>query len=388
MPLNVGLVIANSSLLEEVRATLLEKPVRMVLEQREIGDWGGFLDKLERVQPDILLLALEQMSDPLEDVIRQIKATTASPRVIVVHEVAEPEALLKAIRASADEFLYPPLKDDLHRALERMGGEIAQHRAGTKPRGKVFGFLSAKGGCGATTLACHLAVELHRQTHLEVLLADFDLDTGMVGFLMKSQGRYSLMDAVANLHRLDLSFWKALVSNGTPGVEVIMAPPMAATSWHHKREELKHIIPFVRSNYDWTLIDLGKGLTPLVMSVIDEVDETFLVSTLEVPSLHQTKAIVQMLLDAGYAQHRLRVLLNRMPKRSEVSLEELDRMLGVPVYATIPNDYQALHDAYSEGKLLAPDSFLGRQFARVATRIAGVQQRQTKKKKGFLFSLS
>ena len=41
----------------------------------------------------------------------------------------------------------------------------------------------------------------------------------MIGFLTKTKAIYSILDAVNNLHRLDISYWKALVSNGIPGVE-------------------------------------------------------------------------------------------------------------------------------------------------------------------------
>jgi Flp pilus assembly CpaE family ATPase len=89
-------------------------------------------------------------------------------------------------------------------------------------------------------------------------------------------------------------------------------------------------------------------------------------------------------LDSGVGQHRLHVLLNRTPKRTEVTLEELDRMLGVPIYATLPNDYPALYEAYSEGNLLPANSILGKNFARVAAKIAGIQQKD-KKKRAFSF---
>jgi hypothetical protein len=58
-------------------------------------------------------------------------------------------------------------------------------------------------------------------------------------------------------------------------------------------------------------------------------------------------------------------------------------MLGVPIYATLPNDYPSLYEAYSGGSLLPPNSFLGKHFARVAARIAGVQHKE--KRKGFSF---
>ena len=376
--LTIGLVI-ESDLREEVQSSLYDLPVRVVLEQTEIGNWAAFLQKLERAQPDVLLLGLDQLADPLDEVVRQIKATSSSPMVIVVHRSADPESLLRAIRASADEYLYPPLKADLRKALERMAAERAKQRAGTRPRGKIFGFLSAKGGCGATTVACHLAVELHRQTQLDVLLADFDLEAGLVGFLMKSQCRYTLLDAVANVQRLDLSFWKALVANGYAGVEVIMAPSNFFSHRNHNLEDFRHLLPFMRSNYDWTVVDLGRSLSPLAMTVLPEIDEAFLVTTPEIPALHQAKQIVQALVDSGYGRQRLRLILNRMPKQADVSLEELEKMLGLPIYTTLPDDHPRLYEAYAEGTLVPTNSNLGKHLSRVATKMAGIQKKGKRK---------
>ena len=62
-----------------------------------------------------------------------------------------------------------------------------------------------------------------------MLLADLDLDAGMVAFLLKTKSPYSILDAVNNIHRLDASYWKALVSNGIPNVEIIAAPATLAS---------------------------------------------------------------------------------------------------------------------------------------------------------------
>jgi len=381
--ITIGTVVASQDLLDELQAALYDQPVRAVLEQREIGEWGEFLEKLDRVRPDVLLIDMTQIADPLEDVIRQIKATSGSPMVIVVHTSADPDTILKAIRADADEYVYPPLKDDLTAALRRMSADRLKHRAGTRPRGKVFGFLSAKGGCGATTLACHLAAELYRQTELQVLLADFDVDGGIVAFLMKTQHRYSVLDAVENVKRLDLSFWKALVSNGVPGVEVIAAPARPPSDNHHHPADFRDVLRFVRSNYDWTLVDLGSGLSLMPMTLLEELDQLFLVTTLDIPALHQAKNIVHTLHDLGYREHHLRLLVNRVPKRSEIGLSELERMLGVPVSDTVPNDYISLSDAYAEGGLLPHKSKIGKSCSKIIENVAGLKE-FPKKKRSFL----
>ena len=81
---------------------------------------------------------------------------------------------------------------------------------------------------------------------------------------------------------------------------------------------------------------------------------------------------MQVLLDAGYSRSHLRLVLNRTSKRIDVTFDELESMLGVPVFATVGNDFDALYEAFSEGRLVSDSSAPGADFARLAGKIAGV----------------
>jgi pilus assembly protein CpaE len=155
--------------------------------------------------------------------IRQLKAQHPRLKVIAMHATADPKIILAAMRAGANEFLHPPLDESLPAALERIlsAADVDEVPA---TRGRIIGFLSAKGGCGATTIACHIASEIHHQTRKSVLLADLDLISGLVGFLMKAPSSYSILDAIKNLARLDESLWRALVVEQRPGLSVIPSP--------------------------------------------------------------------------------------------------------------------------------------------------------------------
>jgi pilus assembly protein CpaE len=384
-PITLGVVIETKELWQEVQACLQGLNTRILLEQAQIGDWTAFLEKLERLRPDALLVDFTRLQEPYEGLIARIKETTVAPQVVAVHKSAEPETILTVIRAGADEYVYPPLASNLPRALERIAAGCEKQRQGAaKTNGKVYGFFSAKGGCGATTIACHAAVELARQTNQETLLADFDLDAGLIGFLMKSKSPYSVLDAMGNTHRLDVNYWRALISNGTPKLQVIRAPGVTVGREEPKQEDLRTVLRFVRFQYDWTIVDLGRGLNPLVLSGLEEVDEAFLVTTLDVPALHQVKQIVQTLLDNGYGRARLRMVLNRVPKSPDVMPAELEKLLGIPAYAMLPDDYASIYEAYAEGQLLSANTNLGRQLARLAAKIAGIPE-QTGKKKFSIF---
>jgi len=339
---------------------------------------GPFLDRLERLRPEVVLLDVALIKEPLDELVPMIRAKAPETTIVALHATADPDAILGAMRAGVNEYVYPPLEPSLRAALERRATD-RRRLNGMRWGGKAVGFFSSKGGCGATTVVCHLAVELGRQGQ-KVLLADMDLDAGLIGFLTKAKPGYSILDAVNNLHRLDASYWKALVSNGIPGVEIIAAPAATADRTYPRQEQLRHLFGFLRSCYDFTLIDLGRSLTRVGVSALEEMDEAYLVSTLEVPALHQAKQVLQILMDGGYGKDRLRLILNRVPKRSELAPGEIEKILGMPVYAVLPSCYPELHECYSMGKLLPERSYLGKQIRELALKMAGIDEPQKKKK--------
>jgi pilus assembly protein CpaE len=384
-PLTIGLAIENRDLWEQAQSCLAELPFRIIVEHQDIGDVSNFLDRLERMRPDVVLIDISGWREPLEGLVTSVRAATGDPMIIALNSSNDPDAILASMRAGINEYLYPPLREPLRRALERRSVERSRRRdAGAKAGGKSFAFLSAKGGCGATTLVTHVAAELGRHNQ-KVLLADLDLDSGMVGFITKTKSVYSILDAVNNLHRLDIHYWKALVSNGIPGVEIVAAPLALASKQQIKDEQVRHVLGFARPHYDWTLVDLGRSLSHTGMAALEEIDEACLVTTLEVPALHQSKQIIQTLLDSGYGKNKIRLILNRAPKRLDITPGELEKMLGVPIFFMIPNDYPELYETYAEGRMLNRNSELGKQIAKMAIKLANLEVDEKTPKKRFAF---
>jgi pilus assembly protein CpaE len=370
-PLTIGLAIENREIWDQAQATLGGLPFRIIVEHQDLGDTTNFLDRLERMRPDVVLVDISGWSEPLEGLVASIKQAAGDPMIIALNTSAQADAILSSLRAGINEYLFPPLQETLRKALERRSLEKSRGRV--KGSGKSMGFVSAKGGCGATTLVCHVAAELGRASQ-KVLLCDLDLDAGMVGFITKTKSVYSILDAVNNLHRLDISYWKALVSNGIPGVEIVSTPLALAAKMPPKDDQIRQILAFARPHYDWTLVDLGRSLSRLCMAALDEVDDLCLVTTLEVPALHQCKQIIQTLLDGGFGKNRLKLILNRSPKRLDITPGELEKMLGTPIFAMVPNDYPELYETYAEGRMLNRTSELGKQMTKLAMKLSGMEE--------------
>jgi pilus assembly protein CpaE len=371
---NLLVQVKDEQLEREVLQTLKWLPGPVMFEQNK-GDWDSLLDRVSKMKPEVLLLDLSCVPSELNIAMRQLRYHAPRIRVIALHTTPDPHTILSAMRAGANEFLHIPLGETLEPALQRMFA--AENEASAPIRGKIIGFLSAKGGCGATTLACHVASELHRVTHKNVLLADFDLTSGMVGFLMKTPSSYSLLDAIKNISRLDQSLWKALIVERRPGFSAMPAPA-SYTRWDHPDEnKLQQVLEFMRTQHDWIVLDLGRSLNSIATAVLDQIDQLFLVSTLEVVALHGLKSIMHGLFDHG---EKLQLLLNRTPKMMDISVQELEKILGRSLYAALPNDYMGLYQSYSSGNLLDSSSRLGQEFTQLASKIAGVTNVKNKKK--------
>lgn len=384
-PLTIGLAIENRELWDQAQTSLSDLPFRIIVEHQDVGDVTNFLDRLERMRPDVVLVDISGWKETLEGLVTSIRNACGDPMIIALNTTADPDAILSSLRAGINEYLYPPLREPLRKALERRSVERSRKRDGsTKGAGKAMGFFSAKGGCGATTLVCHVAQELGRLNQ-KVLLTDLDIDAGMVAFITKTKSVYTILDAVNNLHRLDIHFWRALVSNGIPGVEIISSPMALASKQQPKDEQIRQVLAFAKPHYDWTLVDLGRSLSHLGMAALEEIDVACLVTTLEVPALHQSKQIVQTLLDSGYPKGRINLILNRSPKRLEITPGELEKMLGLPIYFMVPNDYPELYETYAEGRMLNRTSDLGKQIAKLAGKLANLEDpdKPASSKKGF-----
>jgi pilus assembly protein CpaE len=264
-----------------------------------------------------LLLEFGALSSDPAAAIRQIKSQVPRLKIVALHGAPDPKIILAAMRSGANEFLHPPLDESLPAALEKiLSSGDGEGSAAT--RGRVIAFLSAKGGCGATTIACHLASEIQNQTRKSVLLADLDLTSGLVGFLMKTPSSYSILDAVKNLNRLDESLWRALVVEHRPGLSVIPGPAVFTRRDDPDDDQIRRVLQFMRTQHDWTVLDLGRSLNYTALAALEEIDQLFLVSTLEVVALHGLKTIVHGLFDQG---DKLQLILNRTPKMMDISTE-------------------------------------------------------------------
>jgi pilus assembly protein CpaE len=379
MPLTAAFVVASRTVWEQAHACVQNLPVRIAVEhgldQSDAADADALLDRIERHRVDVVLVEARRIAMPLEEFVRRLKNTASLPAVFVLNPDASPEQILEALRAGANEYLYPPLAETLRDALQKLSAQRSKGASDTSQAlGKLFCFLSARGGCGATTIALHVALDLARQTGTgprgePTLLADFDFEAGLTRFLLKSKSTYSVQDAITNLRRMDSSLWKALVSTHADKLDVIQAPDEIAAKKAPEREETLHLMRFIRSTYPVATIDFGRAVSTAALDGLPEMDLLYLVTTPDDHSVERARRTLQSTEDRGFAQIRTKVVLNRANPSGKVSYSAVEKRLGRPIDVMLRDEHMTLYDAYSEGRFLPPGSPLGKEVHQMAASL-------------------
>src|ERR1035441_10653002 len=85
-PLTIGMAIENRELWEQAQACLTALPFRIIVEHQDLGDVGNFIDRLERMRPDVVLIDISGWKEPLEGLVASIREAIGDPMIIVEHQ--------------------------------------------------------------------------------------------------------------------------------------------------------------------------------------------------------------------------------------------------------------------------------------------------------------
>jgi pilus assembly protein CpaE len=326
--------------------------------------------RLRQAKPDVILLDLASDLDAACELIRGVTLLNQQTHIVGLHLRNDSDAILRSLRAGASEFLHAPFDANVYiEAVARINRLLQPEPLGNTQPGTIIAFSSAKPGSGASTLAAQTAFALRRTTAKRVLLADFDLMGGMIGFYLKLTNTKSLLDAIQFADNLHESLWPTFVS-ACDGVDILPAPE-APYAGLVDAARLHAVLEHARMNYDWVVIDLPVVFQRLSLMTISESDRAFLVSTAELPSLHLARKAVNLLDQLGFPKDRFQVMVNRINKRDDINGADIEKLFNCTVHSRVPNDYFSLHRAVTLGQPVDGHCELGKAIEDVANRLSG-----------------
>jgi pilus assembly protein CpaE len=326
--------------------------------------------RARQLRPQVILLDLATDLSAATELVRFVATLTPPVHVVGLHTQNDATAVLQSLRAGAIEFLYAPFDLATQReAFARLRRLCTPDVPVDTETGHVIAFSSSKPGSGASTIATQTAFSLQRLTGKRILLADFDLTGGTIGFYLKLSHNYSLVDALQHVEHLDLALWNSLTVN-YGGLDILPAPA-APYADSIDAGRLRVLVEHARAMYDWVILDLPAVFNRISLMAISECERAFLVSTSELPSLHLTRKALTLVEQLSFPKERFHVLVNRVDRRGDIGAADMEKLFGCKIHASIPNDYFSLHRVVTLGQPLGSDGDLGKSIEAVATRLCG-----------------
>lgn len=351
----------------------LAASVSGVAVQRAAADLRSVGEAVSRLQPTSAVVALPATAP--EAALRLVALLAhAGARVIAVGPSKDAELILQAMRAGAQEFVVQGDEKDLARAVRSRG-----RAADDLGIGGAIAVFGAKGGVGATAAAVSLAGTFARRGE-RTCLVDLDHDFGDALAVLDLAAKYDLHELRVNMPRLDRELLDASLARHRSGLFVVGPAERAEDAPELPAKDVGEILGFLRQHFRHVIVDGLRGLEDLSVAALDAADAILLVVTQEVAAVRNAQRARALFRRLGYDDRRLRLVVNRLQKASKISLQLVADTVGLPVAATLANDYASLVDAVQKGAVVpesAPRSPLTRDLSSLADALAGPGETST-----------
>lgn len=328
-----------------------------------IGEAGSGSEALllaEDLNPDIVLMDINM---PEMDGIRttELLALRAPESSVIIMSVQGESAYLRrAMMAGAREYIVKPFTgDELASAIanvfeleRRKRGVSVEHPqpsivAPHTRKGQILSFFSTKGGVGKTTLATNLAVELAHFGKYRVLLIDLNLQFGDVGVFLNLVPKRNIAD-LTQTGNLQFNEIQPFLLTHSSGIQVLAAPTRPEYAELVTVEHIEQILKEVKPHFDFILIDNVSRFEDISMLSLDLAEIIYLVVTMEVPALKNTKLSLETMSDLHYLD-KVQVILNRSSRDMGLDLSDIEKSLNFKVRHEIPSDGKTLVNAVNKG---------------------------------------
>lgn len=359
------LIVDDNKAVSDNMARLLqfEADIKVVAQAQTVQEC---MEKVQAQSPDVVLM---DQNLPDGDGYRATEALLEVDPFVQVIIVGFGESLpRRAIKAGAADFIITPFEaDHFVNAVRDAAARGEKRRAVTgplvfpeddsnaegtsRPHGKVIVVYSGKGGVGCTTLATNLALRLHG-AETPTVLVDGDFQYGDVSLLLNQQTSVSICDLVSYSEDLDLEIIRDVLRSHASGLKILAAAPKPEMADAIFPDAVRSILEFLGSHYAYVVVDTSSTLDDLSLAIFDVADLFVLITTPELPSVKNTRFIMDIFHDLGVPKERLCLAFNQVNNRDEITRDMLQKNLNIDVGAEIPYDRESVRTSINRGQPL------------------------------------
>jgi pilus assembly protein CpaE len=327
-------------------------------------------DRRDGAPPDLIIVDTRGDASSAMSSIERLRGGAPSAGIFAVALAAEPDLILQSMRAGANEFFTWPLVEETFEGAIRRIAARRETAHGARAATTLV-FFGAKGGAGTTTMSVNCGVEVARLSKRSTVIIDLKPGLGEVALFLGVRPRFTLLDAIDNLHRLDREFLRELVVKHKSGLEILAGSDQFDRPGASDGGAIEELFRLLARQYEYILIDAGSQINSCTVAALYTADQLFLVANPDVPSVRNAQRLLERIRQLGACGERVRLLLNRAAEPFPIPPKQIEGALGHPIYHTFPSDYKTVSTALNSGVplALAGNSEIATQFDRFTRAI-------------------
>jgi pilus assembly protein CpaE len=367
--LNILLVSRRKEVLDQLEHVLR---AAKLAPRRQLNS-NGHVDPLHGVDalPDLVILHVSHLwREELEAI--AARPSQRRPALIVVGAAGDMNLMRLAMQAGARDLLPEPLvKADLLRAIERISEE--QRRPAITTSGTISVFMNAKGGCGATLLACNVAHLLAAKSKRRTALLDLDLQFGAAPLYLDLYPKRGIAQALDDLTGLDEVALDGYFAKHASGLNVLSrGADEPITPKEISAAAVEQLLDVTMRSHEHVVVDLPRCIDSVTNTIIQRAHHVVVVLQQSVTAVRDATRLVQWLRnDVGVGNDQLCVVVNRHEKSSAVTAADIQKSLACNEPTLVPNDFKSVSECIDSGTPL-------HDYARTATITRAVMALETR----------
>ena len=317
------------------------------------------LDKvIAETKPNVILLDFDYQSSPFGLI---DKIASRYPGSAVISILPESELLNsdKVVLSGARAFLlYPYRSDTLPTTIQRTVELMMRHQNYSQQvpdqeeeiaSSNFITVFSPKGGVGTTTVATNLAISLHKTIKEDVLLVDGKHLFGHAALYLNLRTGNSINDLIAHAGYLDQRLIRQVVVKHVSGIYVLPSPLSIPEGQGIRPENLFKVIQNLQQTFPHIIVDGGNNLNENTVTYMDSSDRILLVLNPDLASMRDAKQFMEIAGSLSYAKEKTLLLLNVAGRKADVKKEQIESILKMNIFGTIPADENSALSSLNEG---------------------------------------